>query len=49
MPFYQTPYPFRQALEANDLYSPVAPINFYYCGGDEHVTYLNAIIAENNE
>ena len=40
-------HPFRQALEANDLtnWTPVAPINFYYCGGDEHVTYLNAIVA----
>ena len=40
-------HPFRQALEANDLtnWTPVAPIDFYYCGGDEHVTYLNAIVA----
>ena len=40
-------HPFRLALEANDLtnWTPIAPINFYYCGGDQHVTYLNAIVA----
>ena len=38
-------HPFRIALEANDLtnWTPTAPINFYYCGGDQHVTYLNSI------
>ena len=40
-------HPYRLALEANDLtnWTPIAPINFYYCGGDQHVTYLNAIVA----
>ena len=40
-------HPFRLALEANNLtnWTPEAPINFYYCGGDEHVTPLNAIVA----
>jgi hypothetical protein len=40
-------HPFRLALEANDLtnWTPTAPINFYYCGGDQHVTHLNAMVA----
>ena len=40
-------HPFRIALAKNDLidWLPQAPINFYYCNGDEHVTYLNSIVA----
>lgn len=40
-------HPFRAALIDNDLvnWEPISPINFYYCSGDEHVTYLNAIVA----
>ena len=40
-------HPFRLALADNDLtnWYPESPVNFYYCNGDQHVTYLNSIIA----
>lgn len=43
-------HPFRLALQDNDLtnWAPTNPINFYYCSGDEHVTYLNAIVASDS-
>ena len=40
-------HPLRLALADNNLtnWAPEAPVNLYYCSNDQHVTYLNAIIA----
>lgn len=41
-------HPIRLALQDNDVYdwAPEAPVRLYYCNGDDQVTYLNSIIAE---
>lgn len=41
-------HPIRIALQDNDVYdwAPQAPVRLYYCNGDDQVTYLNSIVAE---
>ena len=43
-----TNHPFWQTLRENNNYdwAPIAPVRMYYCGGDQHVSPGNSIVAE---